>query len=261
MRDPAQQSDPDWPAYVAAFHAERSGITEDVLEHAFDDERRTPYDWAAGALGGLPAGSRVLDLACGSAPMQPRLEEHRYVGMDASAGELRRARAAHRAVVQADATRLPLAAASVDAVVMSMALMLVPLEDTLGEVARVLRPGGVFVATVPHPRPMPARDWLRYARLCIALRHPGLRYPNDAALADPQALFATAGLRLDRDEQRAFACELADTERARRLLASLYLPDVADERMEHGRAVVDRWVGSSITTPVRLLVASTARTR
>ena len=261
MSGQVQQSDPDWSAYVAAFHAERSGITEDVLEHAFDDDHRTPYDWAASVLVGVPAGSRVLDLACGSAPMQPRLDAHRYLGVDASAGELQRARAADRPVAQADATRLPLAGSSVDAVVMSMALMLVPLEVTLREVARVLRPGGVFVATVPHKRPMPASDWLRYARLCVALRHPGLRYPNDDALLDPHRLFAAVGLRLDHDEQRAFACELADTHRARQLLASLYLPDVADGRLEHGRAVVDRWVGSSITTPVRLLVASTARTR
>lgn len=256
MGEQADQAEPNWPEYVAAFHAERSGITEDVLEHAFDDGQQTPYDWAAQALAGLDTASTVLDLACGSAPMHPRLGSHRYIGLDASVGELGRARAAGRPVAQADATRLPLPADCVDAVVMSMALMLVPLDATVREVARVLRPGGVFVATVPHNRPMPVRDWLRYARLCVALRHPGLHYPNDDELAEPHALFTAAGLRLSHDEQRAFVCDLADAHRARQLLASLYLPDVADGHMEHGRAVVDRWVGSTITTPIRLLVAS-----
>lgn len=256
MSDEVRQPVPDWPQYVAAFHADRSGITEDVLEHAYDGEQQTPYDWAASALSALAPGSTVLDLACGSAPMQSRLRAYRYLGLDASPGELERARAAGRRVAQADASRLPLADGSLDAVVMSMALMLVPLQEALREIARVLRPGGIFVATVPHNRPMPTRDWLRYARLCVALRHPGLRYPNDEALAEAQALYAAASLRLDHDEQRAFVCELADTNRAHQLLASLYLPDVADDRISHGRAVVDRWVGTKITTPIRLLVAT-----
>lgn len=77
-----------------------------------------------------------------------------------------------------DASLLPLRDDSVDAVVMSMALMLVPLVDTLAEVARVLRPGGVFVATVPTGGPLPSRDWLRYARLCLALHRRGGRPPT-----------------------------------------------------------------------------------
>lgn len=93
---------------------------------------------------------------------------------------------------------------------MSMALMLVPLPKTLSEVRRVLRSGGIFVATLPHNRPMPQADWLRYARLCLALRHPGLTYPNDKALGDAEGAFAAAGLTLLDDQACAFACDIAD---------------------------------------------------
>lgn len=245
-------ADADWPAYLESFHAERAGITEDVLEHVLDATGRDPYGWAAQH---VPAAGTVLDLACGSAPLADRLPGHRYLGVDLSAAELAAAGGRGAPVARADARRLPLADGSVDAVVMSMALMLVPLHETLCEVRRVLRPRGVFVATVPHNRPLPPGDWLRYARLCLALRHPGLSYPNDDQLARPAAAYARAGLRLERDESRAFRCQLREVQVADRLLASLYLPDVAAERMSAGRRVVRRWTGKALTTPIRLLLA------
>jgi len=246
----------DWPGYLAAFHAERAGITEDVLEHAVDAAGATPYDWAARAVLDASAdGDLVVDLACGSAPMAGRLPGRRYLGLDLSTAELFAARAAGAQVGRADAARLPVRTGSADAVVMSMALMLVPLGRTLGEVARVLRPGGAFVATVPHNRPMPRTDWLRYARLCLSLRHAGLSYPNGAALRRPSERFAAAGLRLDDDQQVGFVCDIADERIAEQLLASLYLPEVTPERLAAGRRVVMRWVGSTLTTPLRRLVA------
>lgn len=241
-----------WQDYVATFHAERSGITEDVLDHALD-QGQTPYDWLADA---VPSGSVVLDLACGSGPLRSRLTPARYLGLDLSAGELAVAAARGLPVARADASRLPLAQASVDVVVMSMALMLVPLVQTLQEVRRVLRPGGLFAATVPSNRPMPAADWLRYARLCLAVRHLGLSYPNDAALGDAGRAFRQAGLRLVADEQRAFACRVETELVADQLLASLYLPGVSPDRMVRARTVIGRWVGSSVATPIRRLVAA-----
>ncbi len=244
-------SDVDWAGYLSSFHRQHPGITEDVLEHALDGGGRTPYDWVAAA---VPAGATVLDLACGSGPMRSRLSGT-YVGLDLSAAELSAAASKGLAVARADATRLPLADQSVDAVVMSMALMLVPMPATLSEVRRVLRPGGVFVASVPNGTPLPRRDWLRYARLCLALRHPGLSYPNDSLLQDAGAAFRAAGLTLAQDEERAFVCQLESEELADQLLASLYLPDVSLDRLAAGHRVVRRWVGTGITTPIRRFVA------
>lgn len=245
-------SEVDWGEYLSSFHDERTGITEAVLDHARDASGRTPYDWAAER---VPADAVVVDLACGSAPMASHLTTRRYVGLDLSLAELRMASSRSLPVAQAEATRLPLHDDSADAIVMSMALMLVPLAGTLTEVKRVLRPGGTFVATTPHNRPMPARDWLRYARLCLALRHAGLSYPNDRALADAPAAFLSAGLTLVEDDQRRFACRIAEPRVADQLLASLYLPDVAPDRMAAGRTVVRRWTGTELATPIRRLVA------
>ena len=137
----------DWPAYLLAFHAMRPGITDDVLEHALDPHGLTAYDWAAEA---VPLGGSVLDLACGSGPLYRRLRPRAYVGLDLSSAELAVAADLGVPVVRADAARLPLADAGMAAVVASMALMLLPLPATLTEVRRVLRPGGIFVATVPR---------------------------------------------------------------------------------------------------------------
>jgi SAM-dependent methyltransferase len=245
--------DTDWDGYVAGFHADRAGITEDLLEHAHDSGARTPYDWAAEA---VPPALAVLDLACGSAPMHARLRAAPYVGVDLSPAELRSAAAREVPVAIGDASWLPLADRSVDAVVMSMALMLVPLPATLAEVARVLRPGGLLVATVPAGGPLPLGDWLRYARLCLALRHRGLAYPNDRQLADAGSALAAAGLTVTSDEARGFGCDLATPVVADRLLDSLYLPGVDATRMAAGRRVSRRWVGTTIAIPIRRLVAT-----
>ena len=197
----------------------------------------------------------MLDLACGNAPMAAHLPGRAYLGVDLSAQELAAAAASGNAVARADAAALPLRDQSIDAVVISMALMLVPLQPTLREIARVLRPGGLLVATVPHPRPLPARDWLRYARLCLALRHPGL---SRCGRRRPRAR-RTAGAgrpRRARSPARAAAGRWGSSPGvADDLLRSLYLPDVRPERMQAGRRVVRRWVGTSIALPLRRIVA------
>ena len=105
----------------------------------------------------LDAGAPVLDLACGSGPHTLAWAERgfRLTGIDFDpellvAGRRRVAEAAPQAPAPAwtcgDATCLPYAAGSFDAVFCNSLLEHVPAwESVLSEAARVLRPGGVFV--------------------------------------------------------------------------------------------------------------------
>jgi len=93
---------------------------------------------------GLPAGSTVLDLACGTGDLCRELQAAglRPVGADLSLGMLQNARTT-APLVHADAVRLPLPDGSVDGVTCGFALRnFVDLAAFLAEVGRVVRPGG-----------------------------------------------------------------------------------------------------------------------
>ena len=96
----------------------------------------------------LTAGSRVLDLACGTGDLCDELASsgHVPVGIDYSAGMLA---AAHTRtpLVRGDAAQLPFRDHAFDGVICGFALRnFVELTRVFGEIARVLRPGGRFVA-------------------------------------------------------------------------------------------------------------------
>jgi demethylmenaquinone methyltransferase/2-methoxy-6-polyprenyl-1,4-benzoquinol methylase len=93
---------------------------------------------------GLPAGSTVVDLACGTGDLCRELSAAglRPVGADLSFGMLANART-DAPLVQADALSLPMPTASVDGLTCGFALRnLVDLAGSLAEMARVVRPGG-----------------------------------------------------------------------------------------------------------------------
>ncbi|MEU6929521.1 class I SAM-dependent methyltransferase [Streptomyces sp. NPDC046374] len=126
-------------------------------EAARYDETRGGVPRAAGAAAAvlrlLPPGTRTLvDVACGTGLVTERLARPGLAvyGADAAHAMLRTAaaRLPGRAV-RADARHLPLPDASVDAVSAIWLLHLVPFAALIvAEAARVLRPGGVLVATV-----------------------------------------------------------------------------------------------------------------
>ena len=243
----------DWSAYLAEFHRERSGITEDVLARAHDEDGLDPYSWLRDA---LPAAGPVLDLACGSAPLAALLARRGWIGTDSSGGELGAARLAGAGpLLRSDASALPFASGAVPVLACSMALMLLPLPAALDEIARVLAPGGTVVATMPVQAPLTAADRWRYARVMLALHRRGLSYPNDGALADAAGLLARAGLRLVDDSARRFAVRLRTTAEAERLLDSFYLPGLDEQRRAAGHAAAHSWVGHELGLPIRRLVA------
>jgi demethylmenaquinone methyltransferase / 2-methoxy-6-polyprenyl-1,4-benzoquinol methylase len=96
----------------------------------------------------LPAGSRVLDLACGTGDLCIEMARAgvRPVGVDFSAGMLAAART-HAPLVRADAEKLPFADGSLDGVICGFALRnFVALDAVFSECARILRRDGRFVA-------------------------------------------------------------------------------------------------------------------
>jgi SAM-dependent methyltransferase len=141
--------------------------------------RRSVASAASEAFGDL------LDVGCGSRPYQSLFTPHinTYIGVDypPSTSSLSTAN------VFADAQRLPFAGRSFDTILCTQVLEHVPWPwEAVQELARVLRPGGIAIVTVPqdwgiHREPY---DFYRYTRYGIAV------------------LVQKAGLNLERIERR-----------------------------------------------------------
>ncbi|HEV7188992.1 MAG TPA: class I SAM-dependent methyltransferase [Blastococcus sp.] len=153
-----------WDAAAPAYLAEHGADLGDV-DFLWCPEGLREAD--AHLLGDV-AGRRVLEIGCGSAPCARWLRKAGadVVALDLSAGMLARAAERNRAtgidvpLLQADAGALPLADASVDLACSAFGGLpfVADVEGVLREVARVLRPGGRFVASVNHPMRWPFPD-------------------------------------------------------------------------------------------------------
>ena len=100
------------------------------------------------------AGLTVLDAGCGTGRYLRLVRElgATAIGVDLSAPMLARASADGASVARGNICALPIDSASIDVVVCGLALGDVShLETALGEMARVLRPGGCVVYSVVHP--------------------------------------------------------------------------------------------------------------
>ncbi|MBW3648578.1 MAG: class I SAM-dependent methyltransferase [Actinobacteria bacterium] len=145
----------------------------------------------------LPTGALVADVACGDGAALRLLATQGLlgIGVDLEPAAVERARAHRQLAVLGDATALPLASGTYDAVLCECAVS--TFEDPAGalaEMARVLRPGGAVAVTDVLLR----RD----------LAAPGVVAAVDAltsarAMPDYVALLEGAGLRVVRTEDRA----------------------------------------------------------
>jgi SAM-dependent methyltransferase len=103
-----------------------------------------------------PPGRKTLDLGCGEGRLSRDLTKlgHNVVGVDISPTMLAAAREADAQidVLLADAAELPFADAEFDRVIAHLSLQDVDdLGRAVGEVGRVLEPGGHFCAAIVHP--------------------------------------------------------------------------------------------------------------
>jgi SAM-dependent methyltransferase len=136
--------------------------------------------FVARAAQGLPAGARLLDAGAGEGRFRSHFARQRYVGVDLAIGQVGWDYGGLDAVT--DLLRLPFADASFDAVVCTQTLEHVTEPaQVVGEMARVLRPGGRLYLSAPqswhqHQKP---HDYFRYTSF-------GLRY-----------LLGQAGLRVE----------------------------------------------------------------
>ncbi|MFM9890404.1 MAG: methyltransferase domain-containing protein [Rickettsiales bacterium] len=152
-------------------------LQQNFSRHAAQYEARAHFQRtqcarvADAALMLLPAHARVLDVGCGTGMFRTLTAEKRphwqWIGLDIAPGMCAQAQRMG-VVLQANAASIPLADASVDAVVSSLCLQWVPdLNAAMGELQRVLRPGGrAMIATLVEG----TLDELREAATHAALR-------------------------------------------------------------------------------------------
>lgn len=160
------------------------------------------------ALADVRAGMRVVDLACGTGDLSAACAARgaRVVGVDLTHAMLLGARRHRTATpiswIRGDMMHLPFADASADVVTAGYGLRNMPaIEPALDEIARVLRPGGRFVALdFERPALAPLRRaylgylWLAGSIVGWALHGDGdtyryipaslARYPGARAVAD-----------------------------------------------------------------------------
>jgi SAM-dependent methyltransferase len=140
-----------WGPYHQHRHEMRYGLVADaVREH-------------------IAAGGRIVDIGCGSANVADRLTDvdATYVGLDFGGPQIAYAyekwsgvpKKLRTVFARFDAARIPLHDGVADVVVMSEVIEhLIRPEEAVWEIARILKPGGVFVMTTNNASEVPLKS-------------------------------------------------------------------------------------------------------
>ncbi len=186
----------DGPAVLRRFH-HQPGRTVEAFAQWRNGEGISSYELLAREAEGLGPETHILDLACGDGYLLELLRRRGFrnlSGVDSSARELAAARRRLGPACELrhePAQSLSLSSDSVGLVVCHLALMLFePLEPVLAELARVLEPGGRFLAVINRPFQDPALA-------CLTRQRRGLEAEIGLAplrLGDPR-IFRVDGFR------------------------------------------------------------------
>jgi SAM-dependent methyltransferase len=147
---------PDDAALAAFYRASDYTAHEPVDDGAARARARTQLDRIAAA-GGAIAGARVLDLGCGGGQLLALARDRGADGLGVDPAPHAHAAGARQGLAIVD-DLAAVASASVDGAVVSHVLEHVPdLAATIGELARVVRPGGWLCVEVPNLGSLRAR--------------------------------------------------------------------------------------------------------
>jgi len=206
----------------------------------------------------LPQGCRTLvDVGCGTGSFLSRFERRarRSIGVDRDADglALTRRAAPGAVLVRADAHRLPLPGGTADTAVVLDVLEHTDDRAVLTEVARVLRPGGMALVSVPtmpwlwSGRDVGAGHLRRYAprRLVRLVTELGLRVERVRHFQFLLSPLFVASRLMSRRHREAIALEDHPGPRVNRVLAAVNRVEVA-----LGRLVPWPW-GSSVVVVCR----------
>lgn len=194
-----------------------------------------PYDWLDRAV--ARGAKSVLVVICGSGAMVERVQKEgrHVVGLDWSMSAIEEGvRRGRKEFVQADANHIPFAEGSFDAVISDLGLAVNEnRSQMLHEIARVLRPGGMFAGLAPAIRPLNFADIKKVVRLAEILR---VR-PHIAGQAEFRisALLTEAGLQKVEDSRSKFYYEVRNRADAELLVSGLR----ATQDIERARHAID----------------------
>ncbi|MGC8481523.1 MAG: class I SAM-dependent methyltransferase [Acidimicrobiales bacterium] len=244
--------------YVAKFHDERPGITEAILSRSKSARGLSPYQWL---LESLPLDQPMLDLACGSSPLAGQARST-YVGIDRSRGELTLARGQLEGseagmVIQGNAVSLPFGDSHFESIACSMAMMvLTPLEEIFGELARVATPTGNLALLLPARTPLNAEDLWWYGATKIATGALRFATPPSGGTTRIVDVAATHGFTVRSRMRERFELCIDSEEVADLIVHSWYLPTTTSSQAHRAKRVLRLATGRSLGIPLERITMS-----